>query len=149
MQLETHSELPPPAPEPSGSGGKRRVMLAGSLAAVVVLVLAAGACALMVQAGTTGVFRDISIILLALVMMTIGLLLVVLIYQLALLTKMLNEEIKPLLQNLQETANTARGTTVFLSEHVVQPVIGAAGTMAGFVRIVGILSELGRVWRRR
>ena len=149
MQLETNPELPPPAPEPSRSGGKRRAVLAASLAVVVVLLLVAVAFALMVRDGTTGVFRDISIILLAVVMMIIGLLLVVLIYQLALLTKMLNEEIKPLLQNLQETASTARGTTVFLSEHVVQPVIGAAGTMAGFVRIVGLLSELGRVWRRR
>jgi hypothetical protein len=28
-------------------------------------------------------------------------------------------------------------------------VIGAAGTMAGLARMVGLLSELGRVWRRR
>jgi len=148
MQLETNPDLPPPVPEPSGTGINRRVVLAASLAVLVVL-LVVGAFALMVRTGTTDVFRDISIILLAVVMMVIGLLLLVLVYQLAMLTKMLNEEIKPLLQNLQETASTARGTTVFLSEHVVQPVIGAAGTMAGFARIVGLLSELGRVWRRR
>ena len=148
MQLETNPDLSPPVPEPSGTGINRRVVLAASLAVLVVL-LVVGAFALMVRTGTTDVFRDISIILLAVVMMVIGLLLLVLIYQLAMLTKMLNEEIKPLLQNLQETASTARGTTVFLSEHVVHPVIGAAGTMAGFARIVGLLSELGRVWRRR
>ena len=148
MQLETNPDLPPPVPEPSRSGINRRVVLAASLALLVVL-LVVGAFALMVRTGTTDVFRDISIILLAVVMMVIGLLLLVLVYQLAMLTKMLNEEIKPLLQNLQEAASTARGTTVFLSEHVVQPVIGAAGTMAGFARIVGLLSELGRVWRRR
>ena len=148
MQLETNPDLPPPVPEPSGTGINRRVVLAASLAVLVVL-LVVGAFALMVRTGTTDVFRDISIILLAVVMMVIGLLLLVLVYQLAMLTKMLNEEIKPLLQNLQETASTARGTTAFLSEHVVQPVIGAAGTMAGFARLVGLLSELGRVWRRR
>jgi Na+/H+-dicarboxylate symporter len=148
MQLETNPDLPPPVPEPSGSGINRRAVLAASLAVLVVLVVV-GAFALMVQAGTTDIFRDISIILLAVVMIVIGLLLLVLIVQLALLTKMLNEEIKPLLQNLQETVSTARGTTIFLSEHVVQPAIGAAGTMAGFARMLGLLSELARVWRRR
>lgn len=146
MQLETNPDLPPPAPKPSGVN--RRTVLAASLA-VLIVILVVGAFALIVRSGATGVVRDIFIILLAVVMTVIGLLLLVLIYQLALLTRMLNEEIKPLLQNLQETASTARGTTVFLSEHVVQPVIGAAGTMAGFARIVGLLSELGRVWRRR
>jgi len=150
MQLETTPDLdlPSPAPEPSRPGINRRAVLAASLA-VLAVILVVGAFASMVQAGTTQIWADISIILLAVVMIVIGLLLLVLIYQLALLTKMLNEEIKPLLQNLQETASTARGTTVFLSEHVVQPVIGAAGTMAGLVRMLGLLSELGRVWRRR
>ncbi|HKZ82944.1 MAG TPA: hypothetical protein VJ793_04730 [Anaerolineae bacterium] len=148
MQLEINPDLPPPAPKPPRSGISRRAVLAASLA-VLVVILIVGVFALIVRSGATGVVRDIFIILLAVVMTVIGLLLLVLIYQLALLTKMLNEEIKPLLQNLQETASTARGTTVFLSEHVVHPVIGAAGTMAGFARIVGLLSELGRVWRRR
>jgi hypothetical protein len=82
MQLETNP-TPPPVPEPSGPASIGatcwRVTCVWSSSVV-------GAFALMVRTGTTDIFRDISIILLAVVMIVIGLLLLVLILQIALLT---------------------------------------------------------------
>ena len=120
----------------------RRIIPAIIAAAVVVLVIIG--LVSMVQAGATATVRDVFIIVMAVVLLFMGGLLLALVYQVAALTKMLREEIKPLLENAQETVNTARGTTMFVSDHVVRPVIGMAGAIAGIVRVVSLLGELRR-----
>lgn len=113
-----------------------------AIVAVVIVVAVIGGFVLMVSKGWTGVVRDIFIILMAIVSLFIGVMIVMLVYQIAALTRMLREEIKPLLESTQETVNTARGTTRFVSEHVVRPAISAAGTMAGIARVVSLLGDL-------
>ncbi|HJW84994.1 MAG TPA: hypothetical protein VJ754_11875, partial [Anaerolineae bacterium] len=113
-------------------------------AAVFVVVLIVVAFVWMVQAGATATVRDIFIIFMAIVSLFIGVMLVALVYQIAALTRMLRDEIKPLLENAQETVNTARGTTRFVSEHVLQPAIGAAATAAGVARVISLLGDLIR-----
>lgn len=115
-----------------------------AIAAIVIVALVIAAFVWMVAAEATATVRDVFIILMALVMLFIGVMLLALVYQVAALTRMLREEIKPLLENAEETVNTARGTTMFVSEHFVQPVIGMAGTMAGIARVVSLLGELRR-----
>jgi len=39
---------------------------------------------------------------------------------------------------------TARGTTLFVSDRVVRPMIGVAGTVAGLARVVSLLGDLRR-----
>jgi hypothetical protein len=115
-----------------------------AIAAVFVVVLIVVAFVWMVQAGATATVRDIFIIFMAIVSLFIGVMLLALVYQLAALTRMLRDEIKPLLENAQETVNTARGTTHFVSEHVLQPAIGAAATAAGVARVISLLGDLIR-----
>ena len=114
------------------------------IAVVVLVALIIAAFVWMVQAGATATVRDIFIIFMAIVSLFIGVMLVALVYQIAALTRMLRDEIKPLLENAQETVNTARGTTMFVSEHVVQPAIGAAAAAAGIARVVSLLGDLIR-----
>ena len=79
----------------------------------------------------------------------IGVAMVVLIFQLAVLTNMLQHEIKPILDSTNETVNTLRGTTAFLSENLVAPVVKLNAYMAGLAQVADSLGALGRFGRRK
>jgi hypothetical protein len=91
---------------------------------------------------TLTALRDVSIILVAVESIFIGIMLTVLVIQLAKLTKMLREEVLPVLTAAQDTVSTVRGTTTFVSDHVVQPVVKVASVWSGvrgaFGALVGI-----------
>jgi hypothetical protein len=67
--------------------------------------------------------RDIAIIIVAVQSVVIGLLLAVLIWQIWRLVKIIQTELKPIIDDTQVTVNTVRGTTQFVSHNVVEPVI--------------------------
>jgi hypothetical protein len=54
--------------------------------------------------------------------------------QLAILMNMLRHEIKPILEATNETVNTVRGTTAFVSENLVEPIMKLNGYVAGLDR---------------
>jgi len=85
--------------------------------------------------------RDISIIVLAVVSIVVGVLLIFLIIQLQRLIKMLGKEVKPVIDSTNETVSTVRGTTTFLSEHLVSPIIEVAGYAAGVKRVAQVLTD--------
>ena len=84
--------------------------------------------------------RDVAIIVLAVESIVIGGLLIFLIIQLQRLIRMLREEIKPVIDSTNETVSTVRGTTTFVSEHLVSPIIGATSFMAGIKRATQVLT---------
>jgi len=93
---------------------------------------------------TTSHIRDIFIIVLALESLIIGAALVILVVQLALLLNLLQNEVKPILETTRRTMNTLKGTTVFLSEHAVKPVINLSSMAAGvkkLVELIGIIKK--------
>lgn len=117
----------------------KRPIIYGIIAAVVVILIFVGLGVwLFLNPPIAAVLRDIFIIflglgaflvillLIALVVMTIYLVL-----KINDLVQMLNREIKPMLAQVQSTLNTARGTTAFLSERAVKPVITTASAVAG------------------
>ena len=79
----------------------------------------------------TSKVRDIFIILLAVEMFIIGVALIVLIIQLASLSNLLQNEVKPILDSTTETVNDLKGTVKFLSDNVTEPVIKLYQSMAG------------------
>jgi hypothetical protein len=86
---------------------------------------------LMANPAHTATIRDIIIIMSAFVSVIIGVLLAVLVLQLQWLIGMLRNEIKPLINTAQETAQTVRGTTEFVSDNIAKPTIKVASFMAG------------------
>ena len=103
-------------------------LLAGLL---VFFGLLAGLVYYLLQPSTdTARIRDIMIILLAVEGLFIGITLVVLMVQIGLLVHILHEEVRPILESLQDTAHTVKGTTVFLSDHLARPVIRVKGYVA-------------------
>lgn len=90
---------------------------------------------------TVVLIRDIAIIVLALESLIIGVLLILLILQMRGLARMLQEEVQPILESAKETATTVRGTTVFVSDTFVKPLIKAAGYASAANRVMNVLAR--------
>ena len=152
-------EIPPgtpalPAPE-TGSGkspnqqlsGEERRTIAFIVIGIIVFVIALiGSIIYLVNAdpGDVAQIRDIFIIYLAIQSLFIGLVLVILIIQLARLINLLQNEVKPILDSTNETISNLRGTTVFLSESVVEPVIKMNEYLAGLTQLLAVLGLMKR-----
>jgi len=112
---------------------KQRWIMAGIIL-VLILVLAGIVVAVIALTKNPVVatnVRDIFIIFMAFESLIIGAALVVLVLQIASLMNLLQNEVKPILQSTSETVNTLRGTTEFLSENLVEPVIKLNSYLAG------------------
>jgi len=93
--------------------------------------------------------RDIAIVLLALESVVIGILLAVMLLQLRKLIRLLREEIAPLLDSANETLHTVKGTTTFVSQNVVNPLIKASSYSAGALQTLRSLFFIGHKLRGR
>lgn len=117
-------------------------LIIGISIGVVVIVGALIAFAIFLLAGdgkTTEKIRDVFIIFMALESMVIGLVLIILVIQLAQLTNLLQNEVKPILDSTNETVSTLRGTTKFLSDNLAEPVIKLNEYLAGLQTITKYL----------
>ena len=85
--------------------------------------------------------RDYAIILLALESLVIGVVLVMVSLEIRNLAKLLREEIKPILDSANETARTVRGTTSFVSETFVNPMIRVSSLASGFLQALRMLTR--------
>lgn len=139
-----------PKPDPQQLR-KQRLTVAGIILLVIILLgLLVTGIVFLVSPGLTSIdtvsrLRDIFIILMALESLLIGLALTILIIQIARLTNLLENEIKPILDSTNETISNLRGTTRFLSDNLVEPVIKLNEILAVFQRVTDIL----RLTRKR
>lgn len=137
------TQLPTPPSLPSSQDvdkeierRNRQLTIAISIAAFIFLgLIVLAVYGLTRDAGTTQNVRDIFIIFMALESLVIGAALVVLIVQIASLINLLNNEIKPILDATNETIATLRGTTQFLSENLVEPVVKMNSYLAGLQKM--------------
>ena len=107
---------------------------------LVVLAVTAGIVVLAGQSSeVTTKVRDIFIILLALEMFAIGTALIILIIQVAALTNLLQNEVKPILNSTTDTVNTLKGTVKFLSNNVSEPVIKLNQSLASLNKLLELL----------
>ena len=121
--------------------GRQRLWIAA--AAVVALVLAVGVAfgvlALVQNPAQAETLRDIVIIFMGAESLLLGLALVILMVQLARLTALLQDEVRPMLRSTNDTLDTLRGTTRFLSDNLVSPVIRANGAAAAVRRMLDLV----------
>lgn len=149
------SSAPAPAAKPDEDkpmteGQKRAVIIGVSVGVLVVVAALVGSALWLVANPTTAAsLRDVFIIFMALVFLLIGAALIVLIFQLAVLTNMLQHEIKPILDSTNETVNTLRGTTAFISDNLVEPIVKLNAYVAAIAQVVDSLGALGRFGRKR
>ena len=117
---------------------KRRMTLIGigiAVLAVLILLSFAG----MIALGIIEEVRDIIIILLAIESLVVGGVTLFLLYQVIMLLTLIREELIPLIQSAQDTVNSARGTTVYVSRKIVVPSVRAATTVARLQTMARVL----------
>jgi hypothetical protein len=154
---DSASQAPPPAltaeEEAALAQAARRRPVLVIVSAVVALVLVAGlvwAAVFLVQnPSQASSVRDVFIIFMALEFMVIGVVLTVLVVQVSVLTNLLKHEIKPILEATNDTVNTVRGTTLFVSENLTEPIVQLNAYVAGLSKAVEALGNLASIFRRR
>jgi hypothetical protein len=134
---------PPAQPEQGLTPEQRRWAITGFVGLVLFIVLMGAAVYFMVRnPESTTVIRDIFIIFMALESLVIGVALIILMIQLARLTNVLQHEIKPILENTNETVNTVRGTAIFVSENIVDPVMKLNGYIAALSKFFELFNVI-------
>ncbi len=114
----------------------RKALVVGAIAAVLVVVLlVVGIILLLIDPARTANIRDIVIIMFAMASLVLsvatGVLMVVLVYRVQELIGFLRGELVPMMNNIQHTMTTVRGTTTFVSDNVAKPTIKVASFVAG------------------
>ncbi|GEM_PF-407985 len=138
----------------SGKGLQRVVLIAagGLIGLIVLLFLLAIGLAVFTNVEQSGavirLIRDLVIIFLGLEGILIILSLSILVLQIARLIGLLQTEIKPILENTQQTVKTAQTTVEFVSENVTQPIIRISGFISGASVLIGNLMGLKKVISR-
>lgn len=127
----------PSSETPAPAKGKSRLWIWIVAIVVIVAAIAVGVFFLFrTQPSVTAQIRDVFIIFMALEALVIGVAMVVLIIQVASLINLVQNEVKPILKSTTDTVNTLKGTTDFLSENLVDPVIKLNGSLAGLKRLL-------------
>lgn len=137
---ESQENPPIPVRDEMPVEDSRKKWLIIAVVVAVLLVIIGGAIFLMTRnPAVTSQIRDVFIIFMALESLVIGVALVILIVQVAVLTNLLQNEIKPILNSTSETVNTLRGTVIFLSDNISEPVIKLNEYLAGIKKLFEIV----------
>lgn len=144
-QPSVEARVEPPVETPSESKpvkqGKVKGILIG-LAVIIVIGLITFGLYMAIAHGDPAVFnkvRDLFIIILAMESIISGIVLVILVIQIALLVNLLRNEIKPILDSTNETVNTIKGTTAFVSNNLAAPVIKVNTYLAGLRKLLELI----------
>jgi hypothetical protein len=137
--MEEHNIKNEPTEEKEPSSGAKAGIIIG---AVVLVAAFVAAIIFLLNSDKTPVIRDIFVILLGIELFVIGITAVLLIFQAARLINMFQHEIKPVLEAANETMNTLRGTAVFMSDALAEPVIKFNGYLASVRQALKMLKNL-------
>jgi hypothetical protein len=143
----TNGVKSPEAKTPMDPRAKKMIVIISIAIVVIVALLVLAGFFLYSRPQATTFLRDIAVIILAfetlVVIFFLGVVTVLLIY--VILT--LEREIKPVLDATSETVYTVRGTTTFVSDTVVSPIMQVAsivGAVKGAVQALAGLRPKGR-----
>lgn len=85
--------------------------------------------------------RDLAIVLLAVESLVIGIVLIILVLELRSLARLLRDELKPILNSADETVRTVKGTTTFVSDTFVTPMVRVSSFVTGVTEAMRILAR--------
>jgi hypothetical protein len=106
---------------------------------VIAIVLASNA-----QNAAPGVriIRDLLIIVVTLEVIVVGAAITVFLIQIARLVNLVSNELEPLITATSDTVNTVRGTALFLSKNLVEPVMTMNSALKGLAKVAGDVDVL-------
>jgi len=123
----------------SQSGKGKLILIIIGIILVLALIVFAIISLFRADVETTSKIRDIFIIFMALQSLLLGVALIILIVQLATLINVFKNEIRPILDTTNETLNNLKGTTTFISNNLVEPVIKMNEYSAGVKKFIDLL----------
>ena len=142
----TTSEFEQP-PEPQElTPEQRRAMIVVIIVVVFIAALIVGSIFWLLSQPSARVahIRDVFIIWMAIMSLLVSVTLVILMIQLARLLNLLQNEIKPILDSINETVSHLRGTSVFLGDNLTEPVIKANTYFSGLRQFIATLGLVRR-----
>lgn len=134
VPIDERQDLESMEPRGTRNTGRNIAIIVGVLVLLAVVVLAIYGMA--THPVLTETIRDIAIIVLALVSILIGVFMIILTIQVWLLTRLVQDEIKPILESTQRTLSTVRGTTTFMSDKIAKPAIEVVSIATGIATSV-------------
>jgi hypothetical protein len=149
--MEQTSEIPAPASAQAAKKPSRWTLqrivaaVAGVLGGIIVLLFVIGLVfALFSDVQATApriqIIRDTLVTIITLEFLLVIGAIAIVILQVARLVLLLQNEVKPVLDNAKDTVNSAKGTVEFVGNNVTEPVVRVGSFLAGanvFVREVG------------
>ncbi len=115
---------------------QKKLLVIAIIVVLLIVVLIGVSIYYLLQPSTdTERIRNIFIIFMALASLLVGLTFVILMVQLARFINLLNNEVQPILQSTDETVSNLRGTTEFLSDYLVEPVIKMNEYISGILQL--------------
>ncbi|MFC2052675.1 hypothetical protein ACFLV7_00025 [Chloroflexota bacterium] len=115
---------------------QKKMLVIAIIVVVLIVVLIGVSIYFLLQPSTdTERIRNIFIIFIALASLLVGLSFVILMVQLARFINLLNNEVQPILESTDETVSNLRGTTEFLSDNLVGPVIKMNEYISGILQL--------------
>lgn len=125
----------------TASSSNARAMVAIGLVLMIVGLLIVGAVILAINAKSAApsvrVVRDLLVILMSLEVVIVGAAFAIFLLQLARLVNLIRNEVEPLVDAVSETVNTVRGTALFISKNVVEPVTSVTSVVKGLGKVAG------------
>jgi hypothetical protein len=124
---------------------QRRMLIGLVIGGLLLLIVSIASVVWLAQPSTdTARVRDIFIIFMALASLLTTFVLIILLIQLARLINLLQNELRPLLDSLNIAISNLRGTTVFLSDNLTEPVIKMNEYLAGLSQLLSVLGLMRR-----
>ena len=134
------SAPPEPVVDPEIARRQKMIVTALIVGGIIFIALIILLVFLLLQPGVpTEAIKNVFIIFLAVEMLIVGIAVVVLAVQVATLVNLLQNEVRPMLNSTNDTINNLRGTTEFLSENLVEPVIQLNGYLASLKRMLELM----------
>ncbi len=139
--IDTTRDSTQTTPTNEASLKKQRLIIIVIVAVLLFIVtgLVFAVIGLLQDSATTAKIRDIFLIFMAFESLIVGAAMVILVIQVASLINLLQNEVKPILKSTSETVNTLRGTTAFLSENMIEPIIKLNSYLAGFKKLTDLV----------
>jgi hypothetical protein len=129
-----------PQVDPEIARRQRMIVTALIVGGIIFIVLVVLMVILLLQPGVpTEAIKNVFIIFLAVEMLVVGIAVVVLTVQVATLINLLQNEVRPMLESTNETINTLRGTTEFLGENLIEPIIQLNEYLASLKRMLELM----------
>jgi hypothetical protein len=139
--LPPHKEVGARPKNPEALKKQRKITILSIAISLILVGLISGSIYYLLQPQVdTAKLRDSFIILLAVEISLVGFTLVLLLFQVAKLINLVQNEIKPLLASANETISTVRGTAAFISDAFVEPVVKLNGMFASLRKVLDLFN---------